>query len=246
MIVLEKNLQKVYEDIDMVTTPDGNPVAMVHANNCTSDLNAWVGLFREYTQCLGVELTDDELYGMLYRKALEGDKDCGGLLSYGYLSGENITRAAEGRPMFVRTPDSRFTLANFMRTHLFSALGALKLGMDILQKEEQVQVDSLLGHGGLFKTKGVGQRFLAAAVNASVQVMTTAGEGGPWGMALLAAYMKDKEQGETLECYLDKKVFAQSQAESIEPDAEDVAGFEAFMKRYVEGLEAERAAAQVK
>lgn len=246
MIVLEKNLQKVYEEIDMVTTPDGNPVAMVHANNCTSDLNAWVSLFREYTQCLGMELTDDELYGMLYRKALEGDKDCGGLLSYGYLSGENITRVSEGRPMFVRMPDSHFTLANFMRTHLFASLGALKLGMNILQKEEQVKVDTLLGHGGLFKTKGVGQRFLAAAVNAPVQVMTTAGEGGPWGMALLASYMADKKQGVSLEEYLSQNVFAESEAESVSPDAEDVAGFEQFMARYVAGLEAERAAEKVK
>lgn len=242
MIVLEKNLQKVHEEIDMVTTPDANLVAMVHANNCTSDLNAWVGLFREYTQCLGVELSDDELYGMLYRKALEGDKDCGGLLSYGYLSGENITRVTEGRPMFVRTPDSKFNLANFMRAHLFTSLGALKLGMDILQKEEKVQVDALLGHGGLFKTKGVGQRFLAAAVNTPVQVMTTAGEGGPWGMALLATYMLKKEQNESLEAYLAEKVFADSDAECMEPDAEDVAGFEAFMQRYVAGLLAERAA----
>lgn len=246
MVVLEKKLKKVHEELDMVTTPDGSPVAMVHANNCTSDLNAWVGLFREYTQCLGVELSDEELYGMLYRKGLEGDKDCGGLLSYGYLSGENITHVNEGRPMFVRTPDSRFGLANFMRSHLFSALAALKLGMDILQKEEKVQVDMLLGHGGLFKTKGVGQRFLAAAVNTPIQVMTTAGEGGPWGMALLASYMLRKRQGESLEQFLAEQVFADSRAESITPDSEDVAGFEAYMKRYVAGLEAEHAAAKIK
>ena len=246
MVVLEKGLQRVHEELDMVTTPDGHPVAMVHANNCTSDLNAWIGLFREYTRCLGVEMSDDALYGMLYRKALEGDKDCGGLLSYGYLSGENITGITEGRPMFVRTPDSNFNLANFMRSHLFTSLGALKLGMDILQKEEHVQVNTLLGHGGLFKTKGVGQRFLAAAVNAPIQVMTTAGEGGPWGMALLASYMLHKAQDEPLEQYLTGKVFADSEAETMEPDPEDVAGFESYMKRYTAGLDAERAAQKIK
>ena len=192
MIVLEKDLKKVYPEIDLVTTPDGSLVAMVHANNCTSDLNAWVGIFREFAESFGIEVDMNKLFGTLYNKALEGDADCGGLLSYGYLSGEFITGVDEGRPLFVRSPESKFNLANFMRVNLFTALGAIKVGMDLLQKEENVAIDSMLGHGGLFKTKGVGQRILAAAINAPVSVMETAGEGGPWGMALLAAYMKNK------------------------------------------------------
>ena len=208
MVVLEKELKKVYPEIDLVTTPDGSLVAMVHANNCTSDLNAWVGLFKEFAETFGIDVDMNKLFGTLYNKALEGDADCGGLLSYGYLSGENITNVTEGRPMFVRTPKSNFNLANFMRVHLFTALGALKVGMDILLKEEHVEIDSILGHGGLFKTKGVGQRILAAAINAPVSVMETAGEGGPWGMALLASYMVHRKEGETLQAYLSEKVFA--------------------------------------
>src|SRR5699024_4687223 len=173
MIVLEKELSNVYPEIDMVTTPTGNLVAMVHANNCTSDLNAWVGIFREFAEAFGAKVDMNELFGTLYRKALEGDPDCGGLLSYGYFSGENITHMEEGRPLFVRTPKSNFNLANFMRVHLFTALGALKVGMDILFKEENVQADKILGHGGLFKTKGVGQKIMAAALNTPVSVMET-------------------------------------------------------------------------
>ena len=189
MIVLEKELSKPYEMIDMVTTPDGSLVAMVHCNNCTSDLNAWVNLFKEFAQTFGMKDIDmNELYGALYNKALEGDKDCGGLLAYNYFSGEHITGFEEGRPLFVRKPDSNFNLANFMRVHLYTALGALKTGLDILMKEEDVKVDKMLGHGGLFKTEGVGQKIMAAAVNAPVSVMKTAGEGGAWGMAILAAY----------------------------------------------------------
>ncbi len=187
MIVLEKELSKVYDAIDLVTTPDGSLVAMVHCNNCTSDLNAWVNLFREYSELMGHKVDMNELYGSLYRKALEGDDDCGGLLAYNYFSGEHVTGFNEGRPLFVRTPDAKFDLANFMRVHLFTSLGALKTGFDILFREEDVQVDEILGHGGLFKTKGVGQSILAAAMNAPVSVMETAGEGGAWGIALLAS-----------------------------------------------------------
>lgn len=244
MVVLEKKLEKVHPEIDMVTTPDGEPVAMVHVNNGTSDLNAWVGLFDEFAKCAGIEMDKNKLYEMLYRKALEGDADCGNLLAYGYLSGEHTTGVSEGRPLFVRTPDSHFNLANFMRVHLFTALGALKLGMDILQKEEKVEIDALLGHGGLFKTKEVGQRFLAAAVNTPVSVMETAGEGGPWGMALLASYMLRKEEGESLEQFLDNKVFAGNAGTTIEPDAASVEGFEVFAKRYKEGIPAEIAAGE--
>lgn len=242
MIVLEKELSRVYPEIDMVTTPTGNTVAMVHANNCTSDLNAWVGLFREFAEAFGMKVDMNELFGTLYNKALEGDADCGGLLSYGYFSGENITHMEEGRPLFVRTPKSSFNLANFMRVHLFTALGALKVGMDILFKEEQVQADKILGHGGLFKTKGVGQRIMAAAMNTPVSVMETAGEGGAWGIALLASYMKNKEEGESLEEYLEQKVFAGNEGSCMDPDAADVAGFEKFIERYKKGLPIECAA----
>ena len=186
----------------------------------------------------------NKLFGTLYNKALEGDSDCGGLLSYGYLSGENITNVTEGRPMFVRSPKSNFNLANFMRVHLFTALGALKVGMDILLKEEHVEIDSILGHGGLFKTKGVGQSILAAAINAPVSVMETAGEGGPWGMALLASYMVRREEGESLKSYLADKVFAGNEGTSREPDAKDVEGFEVFTERYKKGVAIELAAAE--
>lgn len=242
MIVLEKDLSKVYPEIDMVTTPSGNLVAMAHANNCTSDLNAWVNLFKEFAQSYGITDVDmTKLFSTLYNKALEGDADCGGLLSYGYYSGENIIPVDEGRPLFVRTPDSKFTLANFMRTHLYAALGALKIGMDILA-EEDVKIDKIFGHGGLFKTKGVGQRMMAAAMNAPVSVMETAGEGGAWGIAVLAAYAAQKEAGETLEHYLDEKVFAGNEGTKMEPDTEDVKGFEVFIERFKEGLAIEQMA----
>lgn len=242
MVVLEKELKKVYPEIDLVTTPDGSLVGMVHANNCTSDLNAWVGLFREFAESFGMEVDMNQLFGTLYNKALEGDKDCGGLLSYGYLSGENITGVTEGRPLFVRSPESRFNLANFMRTHLYTSLGALKVGMDILLKEEHVQIDKILGHGGLFKTKGVGQGILAAAIDTPVSVMETAGEGGPWGMALLASYMLNKESDETLAHYLSEKVFVGNKGTSMDPDPEDVKGFETFIERYKKGIAIEKAA----
>lgn len=242
MVVLERELSKVYPEIDLVTTPDGSLVGMAHANNCTSDLNAWVGIFKEFAEAFGIEVDMNRLFGTLYNKALEGDADCGGLLSYGYLSGENITDVSEGRPLFVRRPESNFNLANFMRSHLFTALGALKIGMDILLKEEGVEIDSLLGHGGLFKTKGVGQSILAAAVNAPVSVMETAGEGGPWGMALLASYMLRREENESLQDYLANKVFAGSEGTSMDPDPEDVAGFEEFIERYKKGIAVEQAA----
>ena len=244
MVVLEKALEKVHEELDIVTTPAGDNVAMVHCNNCTTDLNAWVKLFGEFASCMGVKISKDELYGTLYRKALEGDKDCGGLVAYNFYSGEHIARVNEGRPMFVRKPDANFNLANFMRSHLYASLSSLKIGLDILLKEEQVKVDRIYGHGGLFKTKGVAQGILAAAFNASVAVMETAGEGGPWGMAILASYMVNKEDNETLEDFLNNKVFADSKGDVMEPVAEDVAGFEEYMKLYVSALEAERKAVE--
>ena len=242
MAVLEKELSAYYEEIDMVTTPSGDPVAMVHCNNCTSDLNAWAGLFEEALETFGVKTDPDTLYGNLYRKALEGDADCGGLLAYNYFSGESITGFEEGRPLFVRKPDSCFNLANFMRTHLLTSLGALKNGMDILMKQEKIRLDKMYGHGGLFKTKGVGQRFMAAAIDTPVYVMETAGEGGAWGIALLASYMKNREENESLAGYLGAKVFHGEEGICEEPDAADVEGFEVFMKRYNQGLAIERAA----
>ncbi|MDE7436719.1 MAG: FGGY-family carbohydrate kinase [Lachnospiraceae bacterium] len=245
MIVLEKELQKVYEEIDLVTTPDGSLVAMAHCNNCTSDLNAWVGIFREFAESMGMKTNTDELFGGLYRKALEGDNDCGGLLAYNYLSGEHVTGFDEGRPLFVRMPLARFNLANFMRVHLFTALGALKTGMDILMKDEGVKVDEILGHGGLFKTKGVGQRILAGALNAPVSVMEHAGEGGAWGMALLASYMLHRMDGESLADFLEQNVFAGQERWREIPHEEDVEGFRLFMEQYTRGLGIERAAVEL-
>ena len=243
MIVLEQALSKLYPEIDMVTTPTGKPVAMVHANNCTSDLNAWVGLFGEFTKTLGVEISQSKLFEILYKAALAGDADGGGLMAYNYLSGESITDLTEGRPLFIRTPESRFTLPNFMRTHLFSSVGTLKIGMDILA-QEKVKLDQLLGHGGFFKTEGVGQKIMAAAMNTSVSVMDTAGEGGAWGMALLAAYGLNKSGHESLEDYLHDQVFANEKCSTMAPDKKDVDGFSVFMARYKAGLGIERAAVE--
>ena len=242
MIVLEKNLSKVYPEIDMVTTPSGHPVAMVHCQNCTSDLNAWVNVFKEFAEAMGMEVDMNKLFGTLYNKALEGDADCGGILSYGNYAGEPITNVEKGRPMVVRTPETKFNLANFMRSHLYTALGVIKVGMDILTKDEGVEIDTVLGHGGLFKTKGVGQKILADAINTPVVVMETAGEGGPWGMAILAEYMVKREEGEKLEDYLKNKVFGSDAGSRIDPDPEGVAGYEAFMETYKKGLDVERRA----
>lgn len=242
MIVLEKDLSKVYSEIDQVTTPTGKLVAMAHSNNCSSNLDAWIGLFEEAALALGAEFDKNKLYQTLYTKALSGAKDGGGLLAYGYLSGEHITHFEEGRPLFVRNSDSQFDLANFMRTNLMSALGALKIGLDILLVDEQVQLEKILGHGGFFKTKDVGQTLMAAAVNAPVTVMETAGEGGAWGIAILAAYMAKKTENQTLEAYLDEMVFGDKEGVTIAPSKEDVEGFDQFMQRYKAGLPIERAA----
>lgn len=242
MVVLENELKKLHEELDMVTTPAGDAVAMVHCNNCTSDLNAWVNIFKEFAESFGIDVDMNKLFGTLYNKAMEADKDCGGLLAYNYFSGEHITGFTEGRPMFVRTPDSKFNLANFMRVNLYTSLGALKCGLDILLKEEQVKIDCIYGHGGLFKTKGVGQSILAAAMDAPVAVMETAGEGGAWGIALLAEYMVSKEDGETLDAYLNNKIFAGEKGETLNPDPADVEGFDKFIEVYKAGLPIEAAA----
>ena len=242
MVVLEKELSKVYPEIDLVTTPDGALVAMVHCNNCTSDLNAWVNLFDEFAKSIGAAIDKNQLFSVLYHKALEGDADCGGLISYNYFSGEPVTGFDEGAPLFVRKADQTFNLANFMRTHLYSSLAALKAGLDLLFKEEDVKVDEMFGHGGLFKTKGVGQRIAAAAMNTPVSVMETAGEGGAWGITLLASYMQNKEEGEELQDFLNHKIFAGQKGEKLLPVKEDVEGFDQFMIRYKKGLAIEHAA----
>ena len=234
----------VHREIDMVTTPAGAPVAMVHCNNCTSDINAWVGLLSEFAAFIGAPQDKGKLFTMLFKKALEGDADCGGLLSYNYFSGEGVTDLDEGRPVFARTPNASFTLANFMRTHILSALATLKIGLDILTQEENVQVDKLYGHGGFFKTPEVGQRMLSAAIGAPVSCMETAGEGGPYGMALLAAYMVRKADGETLADYLDNRVFAGAAATTLMADQSDIDGFNAFLDRYKSAFIMEKAAVE--
>lgn len=242
MVVLEEDLKKVHDELDLVTTPMGDLVGMVHCNNCTSDINAWVNMFGEFARATGVNLSGNELYGLLYNKALEGDPDCGGVIAYNYFSGEHITYVDEGRPMVVRSTESTFNLANLMRSHLYSTMATLKVGLDIMLKEEGVKLDSILGHGGLFKTKGVGQGFLAAAINAPVSVMETAGEGGAWGMAILASYLINKEEGESLADYLDNKVFADMKKETMDPDPVAVEGFNRYIERYKAGLNVERCA----
>lgn len=246
MIVLEKDLSRPYEVIDMVTTPDGSPVAMVHCNNCTSDLNAWINIFKEYNELMGIPVDMNEIYGKLYNNALKGDADCGGLLSYNYFSGEPVTHLPEGRPLFVRSVSDKFNLANFMRAHLYGSVSVLKIGNDILFNEEKIKVDRITGHGGLFKTKGVGQRILAAAINSPISVMDTAGEGGAWGVALLASYLVNNSEERSLADFLDIQVFAGDQGTSITPTKEEVEGFNAYIENYKEGLNIEMAAVQYK
>ena len=244
MVVLEKPLEKVYEEIDLVTTPTGKPVAMVHCNNCTNDTNAWVSVLGEAAALFGAAPSTGELYTGLYEKSLEGDADCGGLLVCNYMAGEGVTHMDAGRPMVIRRPESKFTLANFFRAQLYSTMSTLKIGMDILAREH-VAIDSLTGHGGLFKTPVVGQKYMAAACGAPVTCMETAGEGGPYGMALLAAYMLRREEGETLEEYLNARVFAGAAGTTLAPDPADVAGFNDYIARYTAMLDVERKAVEV-
>ncbi len=244
MVVLEKPLAKVYEEIDLVTTPTGAPVAMVHCNNCTNDTNAWVGVLGEAARLFGANPSAGELYQKLYEKSLEGAPDCGGVLVCNYLAGEGVTHLDAGRPLVVRRPDSTFNLANFFRAQLYATMATLKIGMDILA-EEGVAIDSLTGHGGLFKTPGVGQRYMAAACNAPVTCMDTAGEGGPYGMALLAAYLLRREEGERLEDFLSNRVFAGVSGSTAAPDGAEAAAFGAYIQRYKALLQVERAAAEL-
>ena len=233
--------------IDLVTTPDGSLVAMVHCNNCTSDINAWVKIFREFQEWMGMPVIDmGQLYTQLFNIALQGDPDCGGILSYNYISGEPVTGLADGRPLFVRSANDKFTLANFMRAHLYGAISVLKFGNDILLKEEKVRVDRITGHGGYFTTPGVGQRMLAAALNSPISTMETAGEGGAWGIALLAAYLVRNPDNLSLADYLDQVVFAGNTGVEVSPTPEEVAGFNAYLENYKAGLPIEQIAVQVK
>ncbi|MBQ7623654.1 MAG: ATPase [Clostridia bacterium] len=242
MIVLEKPLSRLHREIDIVTTPTGAPCAMSHANNGSTDINAWAGVIREACALFGVPTEPDELYSKLYNESLQGDPDCGGLMTYGWYSGENVTFINEGRPLILRRPESRLTLANLMRAHLYSSLGAVKLGLDILFEKEGVKLSRMTGHGGLFKTPGVMTRYLAAAVNAPVTVLKTANEGGAWGIALLAAYTAYGKRFGALEDYLDKAVFSNLSGETVSPDPRDAQGFSAFMERYKACLDVEKAA----
>ena len=244
MIVLSEKLSAIYKEIDVVTTPSGAPVAMVHCNNCLGDFDAWVGVMGQAAKMLGADVKTSELYDKMYQAALSGDPNCGNLLSYNYISGEHVTGFSEGRPLFIRKPDSRFTLENFMRTHLYSSLGAIRMGMDTLFLKENVRIDKISGHGGFFKSAYAGQRIMAAALQTPVTVMQTAGEGGPWGMSILAAYSSKKEEGETLSDYLTNKVFSGSSGTTVEPDPEDIQGFMSFMDHYRNGLCIERAATE--
>ena len=243
MVVLERPLEKVYEEIDLVTTPTGAPVAMVHCNNCTNDTNAWVSVLGEAARLFGANPDSGEPYTKLYEKSLEGEADCGGVLVCNYLAGEGVTHMDAGRPLAVRTPEANFTLANFFKAQLYATMSTLKIGMDILA-EEGVAIDSLTGHGGLFKTPVVGQSYLAAACGAPVTCMETAGEGGPYGMALLAAYMLRKAEGERLEDFLGKRVFAGSAGTTVQPSAALAEGFNTYIRRYKALLEVERAAVE--
>ena len=242
MVVLEHELKEVHHEIDLVTTPDGNLVGMVHCNNCTSDLNAWVNCFKEFLESLGFDVSMPKIYDAFYYEAEKGDPDCGGLLAYNYFSGEHTTGFEEGRPLFVRKPDNKFSFANFAKVNLYTALGALKAGLDIMLVDEGVKLDRITGHGGLYKTPRVGQQITANAINAPVSVMKTAGEGGAWGIALLADYMISKDDSEPLDEYLENKVFAGNEGSVIDPQPEEVDGFNEFMKRYKTGLAIERAA----
>lgn len=244
MIVLDKPLRKVYRDIDIVTTPNGAPVAMVHINNCSSDINAWANIFKEFAERLGVDLKPDRLYETLFLATTKAGLDAGGLINYSYLSGENITKMPAGRPLFVRNPNSSFTLANFIQSQLYAAFAPLKMGIDVLKNEEQIKAEVFVAQGGLLKTQGIGQQILANALNTPVTVMSTAGEGGAWGMAVLAVYAKYGNGRVSLEDFLDQEVFTKPDSVTLNPEPTGVAGYEEFMTKYQAGLPIESMAIQ--
>ena len=245
MVVLEKKLSRIYPEIDLVTTPSGQPVGMVHCNSCSSDINAWVSLFGEFAEMMGIDVSSGELYEKLFKKAMEGDPTGGGMVSFNYFAGEPVTGVTVGRPLMVRQPNAQFNLANFMRVHLYASMETLKYGMEILNREK-VAIDRIYGHGGLFKTEGVAQNILAAAIHAPVTVMKTAGEGGPWGMALLAEYSLKREESESLEDYLQNRVFDKMEQNTVSPDPIDEAGFDTYMRQFIACLPIEKAAARWK
>ncbi len=238
MVVLDQELKAVHKDIDMVTTPDGSPVAMVHVNNCSSDINAWVSLFGEFAQRLGIEVNPNKLYGTLFLEATRSDPNAGGLVNYSYLSGENITNMPEGRPLFVRTPNSEFNLPNFMLTQLYAAFAPLEIGMHILTEDEGIKTDVMVAQGGLFKTPVVGQQVLANALNIPITIMQNAGEGGPWGMAVLANFVKNGN-GQSLEDFLDSQVFSDPESMTLSPEPAGVKGYQEFITNYQAALPVE-------
>ena len=242
MVVLEKELSKLHKELDMVTTPTGDLVAMAHSNNCTSDINAWMEIFNQCLEAFGVKVTPSELYKTLFEKSLEGNDDCGNLMSYCFYSGEHGVGLTEGCPMFLHPANAKFSLANFMRVQLYTCFGAMKLGMDILKKEENVKIDRILGHGGIFKTKGVAQNILAAAIGAPVVVMETAGDGGAWGIALLALYLDRKQENYSLEDFLNNAIFGDAEAITVEPNENMIIGYEKFLENYKRGLTIEKEA----
>jgi sugar (pentulose or hexulose) kinase len=244
MVVLEQSLSRVHRELDLVTTPAGDLVAMVHCNNGASELNSWVGLFADFAEALGMEVDTATIFETLFTAALDGAPDGGGLMAFNYLSGEPITELDEGRPLFLRAPDSTLNLANFMRVQLFAALATLRIGMDVLQRDEGVPLDRMFAHGGLFKTKGVAQGFLAAAIDTPVSVGATAAEGGAWGIATLAAFAAGRAPDQSLSDFLNDEVFADAPLETSMPKAADVAGFDSFMQRYLAALPVERAAVE--
>ncbi len=244
--VLERPLKSYYPEVDVVATPSGRPVAMAHANTCTSEIDAWVNLIADTAHTMGWPVNKGELYTKLFQQALMGEPDCGGMVAFNYFTGEPLTKTEAGRPMLIRLPDSRMNIANFMRAQLYGAIATLKIGMDMLQREEQVESDRLLGHGGFFKTPGVGQQILSDALNVPITTMETAGEGGPWGIAVLAAYMCGREAGETLEDYLQERVFSAARSSNTVPDAKGVEGFKKYMERYIACLPAQQAAGTMK
>ncbi len=233
MIVLEKPLSRLYEQLDMVTTPTGKLVAMAHSNNCTTDLNAWMSLFQENLQAFGVQVSTEKLYETLFNQALQGSADCGGLLSYGFHSGEHGLNLAKGCPMFIHPTNAQFNLANFMRSQLYFCFAAMKLGIDILLQQEKVNISQILGHGGIFKTQGIAQKVLASALNTPILTMNTAGEGGAWGIALLANFLG---KNQSLESYLDEVIFKDSQTTLVNPDETMHAGYQQFMQTYQQGI----------
>ncbi|MCR5296592.1 MAG: FGGY-family carbohydrate kinase [Clostridiales bacterium] len=243
MIVLENPMSRVYPEIDIVTTPTGKQVGMVHCNSCTSDINAWVSLFREFAKIMGLDTDAGDVYTRLFKKAMEGDRDCGGIVSFNYFAGEPVTGLSEGRPMLIRLPDAKMNMANFMRAQIYASMETLKAGMEIMNRE-CVAIDRVYGHGGLFKTEGVAQNLLAAAIHAPVTVMETAGEGGAWGIALLADYRIHAEGGESLENYLQNRVFAGMKQVTVSPDPEDEAGFDRYMERFMACIPAQKAAVE--